>query len=146
MSIDKTGQWWVGNQPDDICEFLTSYASQGYEIDDFVAARCICSSLSFNLDADDDEGVAKRTCVACGLEHFICDSSEYWSDADPTRLVCVECRSETTNVGVGFSIYPNREGIRWLYVGTRCVQCGTLGCFAGWKIGTYDSMSLLEQV
>ncbi len=46
----------------------------------------------------------------------------------------------------GFQSIPTGGGIRWLYVGTRCTACGVLGCFAGWKVGTSDSMNLLESV
>ncbi|WP_206072821.1 hypothetical protein [Mesorhizobium temperatum] len=94
----------------------------------------------------DDEGVARRTSTVCATEHFICDSQDYWDESEPERLVCIECESEVANVGVGFSIYPARGGVRWLYVGYRCSACGVLGCFAGWKVGTLDSMILLDNV
>jgi len=146
MTIDTSGKRWVGTEPGDIAGFLEAYASEGYEVTDFRLARCRCGSTSFLLDADDNEGTARRTCTACGSEHFICDSQEYWSEAEPERWVCIECGSETANVGVGFSVYPDRDGIRWLYVGERCVTCGVLGCFAGWKVGASDSMGLLDTV
>ncbi len=146
MSIDTSGTWWVGSEPSDIAGFLVAYAPKGYEVHELRLAQCNCGSLAFLLDADDNESVARRTCTSCASEHFICDSGEYWNDAEPERLKCIECGSESTNVGVGFSIYPDRGGIRWLYVGTRCTACGVLGCFAGWKVGTSDSMNLLESV
>jgi hypothetical protein len=145
MAIDDSGEWWVGSEPQDIAEFLKAYASKGYEIHDFRLSRCGCGSMSFHLDADDDEGVAQRTCTACGSEHFICDSQDFWAEAEPERYSCIECDSEVANIGVGFSIYPDRDGIRWLYIGVRCAACGMLGCFAGWKVGTSDSMSLLNK-
>jgi len=145
MTIDTSGKWWVGSEPTDIAEYLEGYASAGYEVHDFRLARCKCGSISFLLDADDDEGVARRTCTACETKHFVCDSEEFWDEAQPERWVC-GCSSEAANIGVGFSIYPKRGGIRWLYIGTRCSACGVLGCFAGWKVGTSDSMDLLEKV
>jgi hypothetical protein len=42
-------------------------------------------------------------------------------------------------------LYEDGE-VHWLYVGERCVRCGTLGCFAGWKIAYSPSKQLLEQV
>jgi hypothetical protein len=146
MTIDTSGKWWVGSEPNDIAGFLEAYASEGYEVDEFRLARCKCGSTSFLLDSDDNEGVARRTCTICGFEHFICDSEEFWDESKPERFVCIEYGSEAANIGVGFSIYPKRGGIRWLYVGARCSVCGVLGCFAGWKVGTSDSMDLLEKI
>ncbi|MER8514481.1 hypothetical protein NKH47_16240 [Mesorhizobium sp. M1060] len=119
MTIDTSGKWWVEGTTD-IAEYLEGYASEGYEVHDFRLARCKCGSISFLLDADDDEGVARRTCTACGSEHLICDSEEFWDEAQPERWACTECGSEAANIGVGFSIYPGRGGVRWLYVGERC--------------------------
>jgi len=145
MTIDTSGKWWVGSEPTDIAEYLEAYASEGDEVHDFRLARCKCGSISFLLNADDDEGVAQRTCTACETKHFICDSEEFWDESQPERWVC-GCGSEAANIGVGFSIYPKRGGVRWLMVGTRCSACGVLGCFAGWKVGRSDSMDLLDKV
>jgi len=145
MTIDTSGEWWVGDRPTDIAQYLESYASsEGYGISEFRLARCRCGSQSFLLDADIDEGAARRTCTACQSQHFICDSAEYWDDAGATGLRCV-CESESINIGIGFSIYPSQDGIRWIYVGVRCTACGVLGCFVDWKVGTSD-MGLLDKV
>lgn len=48
------------------------------------------------------KAVAKRTCVRCNSEHFICDSDEFWTDAEPEELVCIQCGCKQANVGVGF--------------------------------------------
>jgi hypothetical protein len=90
-------------------------------------------------------GVAKRVCISCSSEHFICDSKEFWSDATPEEWQCVECGSKAANVGVGFSLYEEGE-VHWLYVGERCSSCGVLGCFAGWKVGHAPSRQLMDQV
>lgn len=146
MAIHKTGKWWAGSSPDDIKDYLEAYSANGYQSEQFCLARCTCGSFEFRLEADDDEGVAKRTCIECGKEHFICDSAEYWEDAKPQLWKCVECESEAANVGVGFSLYEDREAVRWLYIGERCSTCGVLGCFAGWKIGYAPSLQLLDEV
>ena len=146
MSIDKSGKWWIGSESNDIKEYLEAYASGGYEADEFRLASCTCGSKIFYLYSDDDEGVAKRTCVDCGTEHFICDSEEFWGEAKPKQHHCIECKSENTNVGVAFSLYEDNDGIKWLYIGYRCNNCGILGCCTGWKIGKAGSNFLMEQV
>jgi hypothetical protein len=123
--------------------FLEAYATEGYEVHDFRLATCECGSHSFHLEADDNEGVAKRTCSKCTRHHFLCDSEEYWEDAEPQMWKCIECNSEDANIGVGFSLYEDDGEIRWLYVGYRCARCGVLGCFAGWKIAYAPSKQLM---
>lgn len=145
MAIDKLGKWWVGSEPYDIEEYVRAYSSDGCKTDEFRLAKCACGSTEFGLWADDNEGVAKRVCGACNTEHFICDSGEFWPDADPEEYTCVECGSKSANVGVGFSLYPEGD-VRWLYVGERCSSCGVLGCFAGWKVGHGPSSQLMDQV
>jgi len=146
VSIDTSGKWWIGSEPVDIQGFLKEYSSQGHEVNEFRLARCDCGSEVFYLDADDTEGAAKRQCVKCGKEHFICDSEEYWGETDPKWCMCVECGGESVNVGVGFSLYEDTGDVRWLYVGVRCVTCGILGCFAGWKVAYGPSHHLLDRV
>jgi hypothetical protein len=146
MSIDKSGKWWIGSEPNDIKEYLEAYASEGYEADEFRLSNCNCGSKIFYLYSDDDEGVAKRVCVDCGAEHFICDSEEFWDEAKPKEHTCIECKSNGANIGVAFSLYENRDGIKWLYIGYRCNDCGVLGCCAGWKIGESGSNFLMERV
>jgi len=145
MAIDKSGKWWIGSAPEDIDEYLRAYAAESMPISTFQLARCACSSVSFLLDADDDEGCARRTCTECSREHLICDSAEFWDEASPERFRCIECGSYSANVGVGFSLYDDGE-VRWLYVGERCATCGVLGCFAGWKVAYSPSVQLLSNV
>ena len=144
MGIDTSGKWWVGTSPFDIKEYLEAYSAQNYRTQEFRQSKCACGGETFELLADDDEGCAKRICVSCGAEQFICDSEEYWSEATPEKWKC-GCGSTTANIGVGFSLYDDGE-VRWLYVGERCSACGILGCFAGWKVAYSPSKHLLERV
>jgi hypothetical protein len=144
MTINKNGKWWVGSEPSDIQEYLTAYAPDKTPVSAFRLSKCVCLSTTFYLDADDDEGCAKRTCSNCASEHLICDSAKYWDEASPEHWKCIECSCEIANIGVAFSLYDDLE-VRWLYVGERCVNCGVLGCFAGWKVAYSPSIQLLTQ-
>ena len=144
MTIETSGKWWVGSEPSDIGEYLTAYGADNAPVSAFRLSRCVCSSFTFRLDADDNQGCAKRTCTDCSREHLICDSAEYWDESSPEHWRCIECGSEQANVGVAFSLYEDGE-VRWLYVGERCANCGVLSCFAGWKVAYSPSAQLLSQ-
>ena len=123
MSIDTSGKWWVGSEPADVRSFLEAYAEKGHQVHQFRLSKCRCGSVEFQLHADDNEGVAKRVCSRCDVEHFICDSGEYWEDAEPEPWRCIECKSDVCNVGVGFSQYADSPGsFKWIYIGVRCAR------------------------
>src|SRR5689334_8991207 len=86
MPINTSGKWWVGSSPEDIKDFLEAYSADGYRVHEFRLSRCNCGSVTFRLEADDTEGVARRICSQCGEHHYICDSGEYWDEAEP--VVC----------------------------------------------------------
>lgn len=149
MTIDSSGKWWVGSEATDCEAYLTSYNAGGWPVHETRLCRCPCGSLAFSLQADPNEGCARRICTACGAEHMICDSAEYWDDAEPMEWECVKCQCRSCNLAVGFSLYkqdtsPERD-IRWISIANRCTACGTLGCFADWKVGYGPSHHLLDQ-
>jgi len=147
VAIDTSRKWWVGSTPNDLEEYLHAYSQDSYPTGHFRLAICACGALEFYLEVDDNEGVARRTCSECGAAHFVCDSGEYWEDAEPKRFRCIECKGDICNVGVGFAGYEDDPtGIKWLYVGERCARCGTLGCMADWKVGMTNALDLLGKV
>jgi hypothetical protein len=145
MAIDRSGKWWKGSEADDLKEYLTAFTEDGSGIDKFRLAKCTCGAIDFNVRADRTEGVAMRICNACGLEHFICDSSEIWEAAKPRQIKC-PCKANVFNVAVGFSMLKGTKDVRWIYVGIRCVKCGVLGCCVDWKIDYSPSVQLISQV
>src|SRR6476660_7290050 len=116
MAIDKSGKWWVGEQATDLREYLDAYSEESYRVDEFRLSSCACGSPEFILDASDNDGVARRTCAKCNYQHFICDSEQFWDDAEPDRWRCIECSSDKCNVGVGFSLYEDKDDIKWIYI------------------------------
>ena len=150
MTIDTSGEWWIGSKPSDLNEYLVVLTKEdGISIDEFRLAKCDCGGDVFVLEADRDEGTARRTCVKCKKQHFLCDSEEYWEEVEPEEWKCV-CHSNETNLGVGFVLRESGPGekpdVKWLYVGCRCVKCGTLSCFVDWKINYGPSYHLIDQV
>ena len=147
MTIDKSGKWWKGNSPEDVQEYLSCLSEAEYKISEFRLSRCTCGSVEFGLEYNVDEGVVRRKCSLCSSVHYMCGSEEYWlPKVRMKKFKCIECKSLVANVGVGFSLYTDGPGVRWLYVGERCVKCGVLGSIVDWKVGLSDSLHLLNEV
>jgi hypothetical protein len=149
VAIDTSRKWWVGSEAADVADYLAAYKAEGYDVHEVRLCKCHCGSISFTLEADRDEGCARRTCAVCCSKHFICDSAEFWEEAEPESWKCSECQGDTCNLGVGFSLYEPKKGrdadVRWVSVGQRCTSCGTLGSFVDWKVGYGPSYGLLHQ-
>jgi hypothetical protein len=145
MVIDTSGEWWTGSDAEDIAEYLHALTQDSYPVDEFRPCVCACGGNVFELDVDRVQGAARRRCPTCSIEHFICDSEEFWDDASPERWQCIECGTDQANVGIGFSLYEERNDVRWIYVGVRCSQCGVLGTFGDWKVGYSPSLHLLAK-
>ena len=146
MAIDESGEWWVGDSPADIGEYLQAFSEENYPVELFRMANCSCGCSTFRIDFDNTENVVRRTCENCDLQHFVCDSDEFWDDASPEVWKCVGCASLRHHLGVGFALYHTKQDVHWLYVGVRCAKCGILACIADWKVGYGPSLQLIEQV
>ena len=145
MPIDTSGKWWTGSTPEDIAEYLHALSADSYPATEFRLSSCKCGGVTFSLEVDQDEGVAKRICAACGSEHLVCDSAEnYEPGAKLKKFKCV-CKATLANVGVGFCLYEQANAVRWLWVGHRCVKCGVLGSMVEWKVGYEPSLHLLNE-
>ncbi len=146
MAINTSGQWWVGDQPTDLAEYLKAFKTEGYEVDRFKLAHCSCGCEVFRLQADSNEGAAKGTCTSCGDVAFMGESDKYFASTTEA-FKCIECRGDACNVGVGFSMYESESHyVRCLSVGVRCAQCGILGCIIDWKVGGGNEPGFLEKV
>jgi len=82
-----------------------------------------------------------RVCVARKHEHLICDSAEYWDEADPG-----ECGGESFELAAGFAFYADSKDVRWICLGLRCIACKQIGADVDWKIDHSPSHQLLDQV
>ena len=145
MGVDTSGEYWKGTEAADIARYLTDFSADQYPVDVVRTALCSCGSESFRVLADDAAGVAKRICISCGSEHFVCDSAEYSDEADLEECTC-PCGRDEMNLAVGFALYPDNSEVKWLYIGLRCTSCGVLGCYADWKIAYEPSRHLLDLI
>jgi hypothetical protein len=138
----------VGSTAEDIREFIARCQASygGYALDEFRVAHCGCGSDSFFFGYYLDGGAAERVCPVCETAHLMCDSEGYWDPYNAADWECRECHGGLCNLGVGFALSQDREFIRWLYVGQRCVGCGLLDFCVSWKIAYGPSLQLLDQV
>jgi hypothetical protein len=133
-------------QPRDLDAFLRDSTADGYPATEIRFAKCGCGADVFAVAIDDNEGAASRTCVACKQNHLLCDSAEYWEDAEPEECAC-PCAGESFNLAVGFALTQDGSGdVRWIHIGLRCVLCGELGLYGDWKIDYGPSAQLMDQV
>lgn len=143
--IDRSGQWWRGDNFADLVEYVRAYTASNYPVGGVVQSRCrSCDATTFTVRVDDEQGCAVRECVACDASAFIADSEEYADDADLGDASC-PCGAETFEVGVGFSLREDGD-VRGITVGGRCVACGVLGAYADWKIDYSPTAHLLDAV
>ena len=142
--IDTSGTWWTGEDFADLVEYLRLLTEDGYPVRRVLEPQCSCGGRKFTLYRDATEGVARRTCAACGAKAFIGDSAESWEDARPRRVRC-PCGSTTAQLGIGFSLRDDGD-IRWITIGQRCVECGILGVYVDWKIDYSPTDHLFDSI
>ncbi|MDE5577788.1 MAG: hypothetical protein K2J11_10415 [Oscillospiraceae bacterium] len=141
--IDKSKKYWTGDSADDISEYLRLYS----EDDNIDVKPVICHSCgndSFELRVDQNEDVIQVKCTNCGTKKILLDCDEFWEDARPRLRKCPICKScKSYNVSVGFTRRENGS-VKWVYIGNRCTNCGTLGSYLDWKID-YEPTDEMEQ-
>jgi hypothetical protein len=143
MGIDRRAEWWKGEEFRDIADYLREYTANGLPVRIVLQSTCGCRHTVFQLEADPEEGCARRTCSGCGSAAFIADSGEPWDEAEPFLIRC-PCGNDRFEIGVGFSFTDDDE-VRWVTVGMRCVRCGILGSPVDWEINYAPTEHLLEQ-
>ena len=78
---------------------------------------------------------------------FIADREEHWDDDESADYFCgCPCGAEEFAGAVGFSSREDGQGVRWVFIGLRCLSCGLLGIYEDWKISYGPSLHLLDQV
>ena len=141
--IDKTKKYWTGDSADDISEWLRLYAEDS-SLDVKPVLCHSCGDDCFELRVDQTESVIAVKCVKCGTKKILLDCEDFWEDAKPKLRKCPVCKTcKSFNARVGFSRRENGS-VKWVYIGNRCTNCGTLGSYLDWKID-YEPTDEMEQ-
>lgn len=83
-------------------------------------------------------------CTKCATEKILLDCEDGWEDAKPKIKKCPICKkSKSYNVKVGF-IRRENGNVKWVYIGNRCTECGTLGSYLDWKV-SYEPTDEMEK-
>lgn len=146
MATSKKGDYSYGDEQRDLHDELLDYSeANAYSIEHFADAVCVCGSATFILFLDDNQGVAKRVCIACQNEHFIGDSEDYLEDAELEQCEC-PCGKGEFEITAGVALYSGSDHVKWFYLGCRCVACGLVACYGDWKNETENYRELLARV
>lgn len=146
MAIDRSEQWWTGDEPSDLDEYVSIFSAANYPARLVVHATCAsCGGVEFSVTLDEGEGCAVRTCAACGAAKARMDSDEYLGEATLEGAQC-PCGGSVFNAAVGFAFYDASDDVKWVYLVLRCTRDGVLGCYADWKIDYTPSEHLLLAV
>jgi len=134
VTIDTSGKWWKGSEYADIETYLRELQPGGYAVDRVIQAKCECGCITFGLEVDQDEELARTTCAACKKQAFVTDSEEHWAEASPRKMQCPG-RHAVYEVGLGLCVRDGEDGqwVRWMSLGARCARCGILSSPLDWK-------------
>jgi hypothetical protein len=142
----RKGKYWYGSELADARVEIGEYSEHnGYPATRFAESVCACGGRVFGLESDEVEGVARRTCVACGVGHLIGDGEEYVDSAELEAHECV-CLSQAFELLSGVALYAGSNDVRWFYIGCRCARCQLIGVFADWKCEAGDADAFLRNV
>ncbi|MGV9414846.1 hypothetical protein ACWDOP_33515 [Nocardia sp. NPDC003693] len=142
MVLDTSGEYARGDDLADLTEYVRDFEAGGYRVDRIVESVCAgCDGREFGVDADDDEGLARRTCLSCGATAFLGDSADHWDEDGEWAECTCPCGGERFAVAVGFSVRDDGD-IRWVSVGLRCLADGVLGVYVDWKIDYSPALDL----
>ena len=96
---------------------------------EFEVQVCKCGSKLFHMYTDDTEGGCFIDCCHCEERISIEDSADYMEDV--VQNTCV-CESESLEIMVGKSFYPDSNDPKFIYVGGMCPKCGLAGVYVDW--------------
>ena len=157
-SIDKQYNLWCHNESEqlvglaysydkteeDLCDYLANNFS--IEKSDVKTATCrVCNNRSFYVSLDDTEGAAMIQCERCKTERLILDSKDIWNECKYNKVFCPRCRNEAFNLKAGFVRRENGDA-KWVYVGIRCCNCGSIGCIADWKLSVSPTTDIENNI
>ena len=149
MTLRQDGDYWYGDCPEDVWEYFVWRTRNSPEpVGAWKHAVCDCGGSTFEMELDDVEQFARRTCAECGHEGVILSdppASRFPEDCHPRALFCICGMDEFEVIGVTAPYQDEPGTAEWFYLGIRCDDCGCLGCYSdGWLRRETDAAALLS--
>jgi len=87
MAIDKTQEYWHGENAEDAIEYLVEYSENNVTKAAIIKCRqCNSDILTYKIDSF--EGAIEITCTSCKEARLLLDSEDYWEDSEPEEAIC----------------------------------------------------------
>jgi hypothetical protein len=139
MALQRRGEYWYGDSPEDIRALLDRHVETGDPIKVIRDVVCECGGTVFSIHLDDEYQEAAWFCRECDSQHLfhtrrVADPYEGDPEADTE---CCNCPCTTRGgsyfeLAVGLSLYDGSDDVDWVFVACRCVACGLTGYLASW--------------
>jgi hypothetical protein len=140
MALRQRGEHWYGDTAADIREVLAHHYSHHYPATVFADAVCDCGGRVFSLQIDEEYGEAAWFCRDCDAQYLFHDRdiNGYYegdpeADTECCGCPCTDRGASYFEITVEACLYDDSEGVRWIYIGCRCVACGLTACYADWN-------------
>lgn len=75
------------------------------------------------VEADAQQGIARRRCLACATTVHLLESEAHWTH--PMMWACGGCGQSIAELCVGLHV-PDGEHVEWVALAARCVDCGRI--------------------
>jgi hypothetical protein len=134
VALQRLADHRTGEDADDLKHWLEML--QGCPSVD-VTALAVCDNPThgddkptwFYVEADAATGVARRRCLACGLEHHVLDSEANWR-VNIHMHMCPTCGQSMFELAAGLHTspgeHPDEPVVTWVVLGVRCVTCSRI--------------------
>ncbi|MCM1577737.1 MAG: hypothetical protein NC078_02910 [Ruminococcus sp.] len=129
-----------GDSP--LADWLKEYSEEdSIEVNPVICRNC--GNAAFEMQVDEEEEGIGVVCTECGTQKVLLDCDEVWEDCEPVTVECSECGGKFFNVSVGF-VRRDSGSVKWVYIGSRCTECGGLDSPLDWKI-SYEPTEEMEK-
>jgi ferredoxin-like protein FixX len=102
----------------------------------------------FYVEADARESTARRRCLSCGRTSDVLDSAEHWNY--PRMWSCAGCGQSIAEVAAGLHVEDgdgeDADGVTWVAVAARCVECGLIEGLTDFNVDPIDSEAITARL
>lgn len=133
MALSQRGEYWYGEEADDIRPILNRAAGAlGGTITHYADAGCPCGGREFGVVINEGRACVVLDCEACGSTLHAGPGPVTIEDDGAEAFNC-PCGGDCFEVCAGVSELPGRKPRR-LLLGCRCALCGLVAGYSDWPL------------